>query len=278
MALYVKKLNTGNLSLMNGRRRMTIRAGDLYEGTIETIPERYRADFVELSRDEEAKMGKSELKRMAYKFQEEHRLTSIWLNPDYKPNLGAWINVPKDRIGLKAVQYDLEQTAAEFKLDLQENWSEWRSCCKRDPMGEKKLAKPEGAHIEKIARAEGRMAHIMAELAEVERRIAAIVEVEDDPKILAEKRRRFFMSGTLKRHNGKFVTVDYFDVTYEKGKPIIPELGDKPLKVYIEEVKIYKQAKAKTKDEVIKKARQEFLDNRKEKRLARQSQEARHGE
>lgn len=267
--LYVKKLNTGNLTIMNGKRRTTIRHGDLYEGEIEKIPEHFRADFVELSRDEEAKMGKSELKRMAYKFQEEHKRTSIWLNPDYKPNLGAWINVPKDRIGLKAVQYDLEQTAAEFKLDLQEKWSEWRHVLKLNPMGFDKaeLTRPTGKHLESIARATGRLAHIMAELAEVERRILAVEEVFADPRKLAEKRRRFFMSGTSKMNNGKYATVDGYDIEYRDGKPFIPELG-KPLKIYIEEVKIYKNTKAKAKDAVITKARKEFLDARRERRLA----------
>lgn len=275
MALYVKKLGTGSHSfrLSNGKK-VSVNSGGYVECELSDLGNQSDC-YVELSREEIKKHNsQTPLKRETARFEESLRLESWVLNPDWKPGLGVFAYTPSDKLGLESVLANLKETEEICKINLQEIWLGWRNEVKRDPMNEKVLTEPNDRFLEPIARAQAALNVVKKEIKEIESRIAALVEVQEDPSILAELRRRKFMQGHMKRDKGLYKTCDGYAVEYKAGKPFIPDLNIS-LREYLDKVKTYKNEKSAAKKAESAKARQEFLDARKEKRL-RQSNEVSH--
>lgn len=268
--LYVKKLNTGLLSFRRNRKRIVVKSGEIVECSPEELGQAIK-DFVELKRDNRPK-GQSILKSETARYEAIYRLDSWLLNPSWKAGKGQIVYTPNDAKGLSEVLWDREQAVEECKILLQKAWAPWKEKCKRDPMGELKLSQPDPSrYLEPIAIATAKLNTAKAEVAEVQARLSVLAEVEDDT--IERTRKRLFMQGRRQRGgpDGRYTSCDGFEVVYEGSTPTIPEKG-MSLRTYIDEVKAYKKAKAAEKSAKSIKARQEFLDNRKAKRLAGEPQ------
>jgi hypothetical protein len=266
MALFVKKMNTGQLSFtVNGKRRV-VKSGELVECSAEELGAKI-VDFDEISQEKTKKNKASLLESEIQRFQSELFLKSWVLNPEWKPLLHQFVHTPKDLIGLKALLYDKEQEEIACREAYGEALRAWRYQVKRDPYKELKINNPRGHYIEPIARTTAALNHVLAEKKEVIRRIKNLDKDGLDASI--QRRKKMFMKGILRRslnRDGKFREVDGYEIEYRDDKPFIPELN-KWLRTYIDEVKVYKITRDAAKSEKSIQARQEFLDSRKEKRL-----------
>jgi hypothetical protein len=263
MKLYVKKLNTGSFTFRRNGKRICVRSGEMVECLAEELGNQI-TDFVELKREERPK-NQSILKSETSIYESFYRLKSWILNPDWKGEIGDFQYTPSDKKGLSEVLQNLQEVAERDKYILQQAWNPWKYQVESDPMSEKVLSKPDPEFIEAIARATAKLNITKSEIEEVQARLAALTEVEDDS--IEQGRKKLFMKGRLKMNGGKYSTCDGYTVIYENGKPKIPELNIS-LRQYLDDVKKYRITKAAAKSAKSIAARKEFLAARKEKRLA----------
>jgi hypothetical protein len=251
MALFEKLLNTGNLRTRIANKSMTIRPGEIIEIDSPEDLGNHISEFKQIDEDQAPDLS-TPLAIETYRCFQREKLKSWILNPDFDASgLRNFIYTPSDMLGLKSVLYDKEQEALECKDALGEAYEDWKAECRADPMREKKVSDPQGeANIAKIARAKADVQVVTAEIKELKARIAVLEQEEMEKAEAPAPAKRDSRLGKLvkaKDMSGNYASVDGFEVSYEGGRPFIPELDDMLLRDYMEEAKAQNRLKAKKK-------------------------------
>lgn len=196
------------------------------------------------------------LEQATRRFEILFRPKSIWFNEVRPAGTVLWQAPPKDLRGLKRCLWaktteDLDNDGVpgelrQAKSALMEEWKEYRHFCKNDPLGRLDRHNPEGEYLERIAEAQAHVNLIEAEIAEIERRIAAAEEPLGQIKEDQTTRLRF--KGRYKCNmDRKIIECDGREVIQDKDdKPVFADNGESVTK-YLDRCKEHQTKAAKAK-------------------------------